>query len=258
MKRLFLIFLLLLIAIPCFGQTLKRHLEPETVNYCSLSGASCTDQFTFNEQIKLIKYNSGSVTLSGLTCNISNATSYLFVSNPSSDLRKWLGYYITFTSSTGNTLKVKVSAVGTGETLQTNIFASFNFTSGWSTSNATIIDATNFNVTSASNYIRTNNTHTIGALYKSSFSAIGIPNNYLRDNNGVILCARDGSNNYATALGNSTLINGNTGTGNLQVTTLVSQKVLTPSATGIYFTDPVVTGTFNYNATSFTATITKD
>lgn len=59
MKRLLLIFLLLLIAIPCFGgQALRRHIEPETANYGSLFNAT-QDQFAINEGAKLIKYNSG-------------------------------------------------------------------------------------------------------------------------------------------------------------------------------------------------------
>jgi len=102
---------------------LRRRLEPETIAYHLLAGCSGIPSEN-NELIKAIKYGSG-VTLSGLTCNISNATSYLFVSNPSSDLRKWIGFYITFTSSTGNTLKFKVSAAGSGETLGNETVSGF-------------------------------------------------------------------------------------------------------------------------------------
>jgi len=69
-------------------------------------------------------------------------------------------------------------------------------------------------------------------------------------------------NIYGTTVGTSTYffvqVLSTNATDGAYFDTLSLQQVLTPSSSGIYFTDPVVTGTFNYNATSFTAIITKE
>lgn len=270
MKRLFLIFLLLIIAVPCFGgQTLKRHLEPETVNYFSLPSSS-GDQFTLNEQIKLIKYNGGSGTLSGLVANFSNATGFQFVTNPSVDLRKWIGYYITFTSSVGNTLKVKVSAAGTAETLGDELTGDATFDdgtkwtadAGWAVSggkaNATTVAINKLVYTKAS-------VNTVGALYKmvsvcDSITSGTFAHRLTGETSGATYNSTGTKTDYITKLTFTARYFGINPVSTLTAsfTDFSVKQVLTPSSTGIYFTDPVVTGTFDYNAASYTAVITRN
>lgn len=277
MKRLFLIFLLLIIAVPCLaGQPLKRHLEPETVNYFSLPSSS-GDQFTLNEQIKLIKYNNGSVTLSGLTANFSNTTSYQFVTNPSSDLRKWIGYYITFTSSAGNTLKVKVSAAGTGETLGNELIDTWTNRVGFSYDIFTLSgsDIVRAQETSTDNTICYKATSDLpGALTKNVIGLFTLASGnapvYHINHSGITLSSGNsdfsvtptsgvGRTDYVTQSVAGRVYHGfrnSTGVTDWSATGFSSKQVLTPSALGVYFTDPVVTGTFDYNAASFTAVVT--
>jgi hypothetical protein len=114
MRKIILTLLILLIAVPCFaGQSFKRHLEPETVAYQSLPSPDGGDQFTLNEQIKLIKYNNGSVTLLGLTANFSLVNGTAFITSPSVDLRKY-PFKHTITETT-HTLIGYYYGSGTGE-----------------------------------------------------------------------------------------------------------------------------------------------
>ena len=116
MKKI-LILICLLIAMPCFAmQGIHRHIEHETVAYYSLGSNDGTTQFTLNEQIKSIKYLGGTVTLAGLTNNLSLVNGTAFVTNPSVDLRKWVGFKISLTETT-HTLIGYVKAAGTGTTL---------------------------------------------------------------------------------------------------------------------------------------------
>ena len=119
MKRLTFALLLLLLASPAWAlSTVYRHLEPETVVYQTLPSAAQT-QFTTNENIKLIKYGSG-ITLSSITANLSQVNGTAFVSNPSVDLRPYVGFKGTW-SDVGTQGVGFFGAAGTGEGLGPNL-----------------------------------------------------------------------------------------------------------------------------------------
>lgn len=245
--------------------TNARRFEPETLYYVASTGTSLSlsDLLTLNEQIKLIKYNGGSVTLSGLTAKFSNATGYQFVTNPSSDLRKWIGYYITFTSSAGNTLKVKVSAAGTGETytdLVTGDNSTFASDTGWWSKGVgwSIGSGVATHLGTTGDLLH-NNLGLSLALYEYSVDLV-ITVAVLRIYCGGSYISHGASGTFSKYLtaGTTTTMWGARGTegSNLTIDNLLIKQVLAPSATGIYFTDPQVVGTFNYYAASFTAVVT--
>jgi hypothetical protein len=119
MKRLTFALILLLLASPAWAMsTVYRHLEPETVVYQTLPSATQT-QFTTNENIKLIKYGSG-ITLSSITANLSQINGTAFVSNPSVDLRPYVGFKGTW-SDVGTAGVGFFGAAGTGETLGSDV-----------------------------------------------------------------------------------------------------------------------------------------
>ena len=134
MKRFILSLLICLIAVPVFGaSTVYRHLEPETVAYNTLSSPT-GDQFTLNEQIKAIKYGSG-ITLSGLTCKLSLVNGTAFITNPSVDLRQYVGYKITITETT-HSLEGWIAQAGAGEALGDELLSNPTVdvnTTGWYT-----------------------------------------------------------------------------------------------------------------------------
>lgn len=111
-KNAILLALFFFLAAPSFAsQTVHRHLEPETVVYQALSAAAQT-QFTTNENIKLVKYGAG-VTLAAVTANFSLVDGTAFVTNPSVDLRSYVGFKL----STNDGSVGYAKAAGGGETL---------------------------------------------------------------------------------------------------------------------------------------------
>ncbi|MEN6567810.1 MAG: hypothetical protein ABFC57_16125, partial [Veillonellales bacterium] len=166
----------------------------------------------------------------------------------------------------GNTLKVRVASVGTGENLGDNIFESFNFTSGWMVSpSASVVDADTFKaITNDATWARpTVNLLVSTKLYKGSYDGVssnGKINRCMDDSFGTTYLPDGSSEVYFTAKTGYFFVfhSSNATDQTLDVSTLAVQQVTAPSATGIYFTNPVVTGTFNYNAASFTAVITKE
>lgn len=271
MKKLILLLVMLLVAGVLCGASYFPFIAgcAEVRAYFALPNPTGSVK-TLNDQIKLIKAG-GSVTLSGLTANFSNVAGFQFVTNPSVDLRKWIGYYITFTSTTGNTLKVKVSAAGTGETLDTEVMTNGTFDQpiGWALSAGSSIVGGQLTITVTAGEMqyayRPDVDLTTGALYQivvdidSATGTFGLCS--AQGNNWTPLTnLSDGTILYRTALSSSTDmgIKRVTTSGNYSgvFNSISVKKVLTPSATGIYFTDPVVTGTFDYNAASFTAVVT--
>lgn len=272
MKRLFLIFLFLLISCPAWATNYFPFIagEPEVRAYFALPNPTGSVK-DLNEQIKLIKAG-GSVTLSGLTAQFSNVAGFQFVTNPSVDLRKWIGYYITFTSSAGNTLKVKVSAAGTGETLGDTLNISNCENSSFVTFDGA--SSSGFHAVSDASAQRGGTADELAfiqyGLYKTVYTATlttGTSNASLRSAltgtlNTNLNANVSGSNSFYTtwpdASTNGVVSFRSVSTvSEFTIADLAAKQVLTPTATGIYFTDPVVTGTFNYNAASFTAVVTR-
>jgi hypothetical protein len=223
-----------------------------------LTGTTGT-QFTTNENIKAIKYVSG-ITLSSLTANLSLVNGTVFVSNPSVDLRFGAntGWKYTFTSG-ANSAYFLAGAAGTGETLSANIFSTFNFTSGWTTGTSTIIDADSFSSPSATGIVKANAT-TTGGLYKSSATgATTASAMVIRDGTPVVTFATMGAAaSYATSInGVAGIYLRNSSAGTTDVTTLVVQQVLTPSATGIAATGNWTNSGITGNEASYTVTVQR-
>ena len=121
MKRLFLILAALLLACPAWGtQTVYRHVQPATLAYDTLVAGVNPAWWTLNENVKAIYFGSG-ITISGFTGQISYPSGGpYFWSNPNSDLRKWIGFYGSWTETT-HTLKAQITAAGAGETYGSNL-----------------------------------------------------------------------------------------------------------------------------------------
>jgi hypothetical protein len=230
-------------------------LNQETLIYLALPSPALSPA-TVDAYITTIKAG-GTVTLTSQTLNTSNPTGGpLFFSNPLTDIRWTKGFYITLTQST-NTLKCLVGAAGTGETT-TDVLPAFNFTSGWTTSNATINNATTFTPSAANGFMYyTSAPMTPRGLFKGSFTRTA-GSCYVANDDATPLWVTGNSNVYKTnsaTTGGILLFNGTNGETNT-VSALTILKILTPSATGVWFSSPTVTGSFNYNAV-YTITVTK-
>jgi hypothetical protein len=287
MKRIFALALVLIfITGSAFCQSysgIKRggssasSLEPETLTYLALPGVTLTTEeiAVLNSNIRLIK-NGRTITLLAQTVNISNpAGGPLFLSNPLTDLR-WmagLGWYLTLTENT-NTLKVLVGAAGTGETLDAELLTAVtNYVTlpfdTFITSGKDVTSA--IKLLALGQQVALNNSITVatGALYKVvtdlTLSSGTAPLYELFWNESsweVSFSIPEGaSSKYQTVISNGEL----TYAGALDASGYVTnfsltqslKKVLTPSATGVTFSSPTVTGTFNYAATSYTLSISK-
>ncbi len=234
-------------------------LEPETATYLALPSPLLSSS-TANSYIKAVKYGSG-VVISGMTVNISNATGALFLTNPSVDLRWLKGFYLNLNDGSKN-FKVLVGNAGTGESLGSNILASYDLTSGWNATGCSITSANSFTLTAASGGPSKVNTVTAGALYKGSLTStqslggttrVDLGSSMSGINNGQSDIYRTAPTTYAE------FYNTAGGIDNLVTITAVNlQPVLTPSALGALFSTPTVDAGFNYNAASYTATATRN
>jgi hypothetical protein len=267
----------------------RRQLEPETITYLALPGANL-DARTVNNYIKAVKYGSG-VTFASQTCNISNPeTSPLFITNPLTDIRWATGFYLTLTETT-NTLKVLVGAAGTGETYGADILPNNtavsdsstegNATTGWASTLDTFessaispsVGTYNFHCVSSTtqNYSVTKNA-TASALYKTNinYKKVSGVNYYEIWSTDVGLqyfsliitaltytsITRYLTQSRSTGFYSKVQV-GNAAAAELYTDNQYIEQVLAPSATGVWFSAPVVTGAFNYNAASYTVTISK-
>ncbi|MEN6423315.1 MAG: hypothetical protein ABFD76_15350 [Smithella sp.] len=116
-KKIILSCLILLIAVPCFAGQLRRHIEPETVTYTSSPQYDGTNQFSLNEMYKSLKYNGGTITLSGLVLNISNASPYYFFDHTSLNLVKYSGFHVRLVDPANKYFDAVLGAVGSSEGL---------------------------------------------------------------------------------------------------------------------------------------------
>lgn len=99
-------------------------LEPETLAYLALNATLTPDQIVaLNANIRAVKYSTG-VALTAVTCNLSLASGYYFLTNSSVDLRPYaLISGVQFSVSDGSNAAVfsGTMTLGTGETLGTNL-----------------------------------------------------------------------------------------------------------------------------------------
>jgi lysophospholipase L1-like esterase len=113
MKQI-LIFLFLLIACPAWGAGFPFVAgETEVRTYFALPNPTGTVK-DLNAQIKILNAG-GTITLSSFTGKLSLVGGTAFITNPSVDLRKYVGYKITLNDGT-NDLVGWIRSAGTGET----------------------------------------------------------------------------------------------------------------------------------------------
>ncbi len=157
------------------------------------------------------------------------------------------------------------SKVGMGEILEENVFSTFDFTT-WTPAGLTIVDVDSLNITAVSQFVRKDNTHTQGGLYKNSFSYTGSPicslgqyggatSSYI--SNGGVGVYKNWSVNTGTWI-----IATSSTAGQIDVSTLVSQRVTAPSTSGCTLwstramdVQSLAVNTFaaaNYNKSSYT------
>jgi hypothetical protein len=176
------------------------------------------------------------------------------------------GKYLVITDASGRYLKGWIKAAGTGETLGADVLAGFDFTSGWGTTDAAIVDANTFNATSEYGFVYKLNVFTQGSLYKGSFDAVNSAGvSEVRQSGGARLLAdgETGSYSNAAAVSRTILIRSNA-ISTVDVATLTLEPVLTPSTDGCTIVSTKGGTTYNfeskdasftYNAASYTYTI---
>ncbi|MEN6421927.1 MAG: carbohydrate binding domain-containing protein [Smithella sp.] len=274
---------------------MKRHIEPETLAYDALPNAT-QDQFGTNELIKSVKYGNG-VTLSGLTCNLSLANGTAFITNPSVDLRKYVGSKITIDGKLVGSIK----AAGTSETTS-GVYAS-NFSSnadGWTATNGAVagnIDSIGgedntlrFTVdnTNTAHYIKYTNLFVVGKKYTVSFKYYipsgqsNIDGIYLDSAYWGVIATHNTLDAWTTVTvtftapltsprifakdGAVTSFQDASGDDVLYLKDITVSEYLTPSTLGVTIVSAKNGSTYNWtsdsgilpNAASFTAVITKD
>lgn len=243
----------------------RRPYEPETRAYMNQPSPGLTWQEA-DANIKAIKNDSG-ITLVAVTANLSQVDGSAFVSNPSVDLRPYVGFKSTWSDAGVGWIK----AAGTGETLggervsAGGTFAGWTFGVGWTTDGVTLNGDGSGNATLA--YKNLTSSFAIGQLTKAvvditarTSGSVGV-----RTNNVIHL---SGLTTVATHTGYKTIIAvDNMGYAKSalflgSVDNISIQQVLTPSATGVTIAS-TKGGTQNWgtqgttpNAATFDVTIT--
>lgn len=249
-------------------------LQPETARYMQIARPTQADIVALDQNIKAIKFGSG-ITLASVTANVSNVTDYYFLSNPSVDLRPYTGFYATITDTGSKTKKVLLGAVGTGETLGDDILIDGNFTTsskwygadGWSVNEATgKAERSGGTMIGQSIYHVADINYTQGQLYKGAITIDTVASG------GISISMSTGSTSFMSyksiagtyygyrtssiTSGKATLTAQNAATtATCDVFTI--KQVLTPPATGTWYTPVSEDSGWNPNSASFTVTITR-
>ena len=114
-------------------------LQAETIKYRLLNPSLTWSQLlAIDANIKTIKYGAG-ITLSSVTLNRSDANGVAFITNPSVDLRPYVGFKATLNDGAEGWIK----AAGTGETLGNNLIT------GWTNINYATLTISGVNITQA-------------------------------------------------------------------------------------------------------------
>jgi len=259
-----------------------NRLEPETLAYLTSNPNASRDWWNIDQNIKQIKYASG-VVLNAVTCNLSVVDGTAFITNPSVDLRPYIGCKLSI-SDGSKALVGFGKAVGTGETLGDELIDTWtNGSAGvaWDTltlSGSDIVSA--IQATDSTTYCYKAPATPLGALLKGSITAytkssgvdptfrIGAPDVSLGAG-AVIATAASGLNLYGT----QTAAQGTSACGfrtyyasSFSASGISVKQVLTPSSTGITIVSTKDGTTYNWasngginaNAASYTVTITKE
>lgn len=251
-------------------------LEYETIRYfldAQNSGTPSTlNPFTVNENIKALK-NGSAVTLNSVTMNLSTVNGTAFISNPSVDLRPYLGYVMTLHDGT-KTAAATAWQVGTGETylernadtgFDTDAYWTKNF--GWTITGSKAVGAN----TTATMY-RDESLLTAQALYRAVFTVSDCTANGVR----AFVGGGTATQNFTLRVTNETFTEYKTNTNNtvfglrgadsastFKVDNYSFSQVLTPSATGLTLGAAgaqnwgTIQSGFNPNATSYILIITR-
>lgn len=248
---------------PTFGED---SWQKETLVHLNRTGVSLTRAqiATIDANIRAIRFGS-TATLSALTCKLSTVAGTAFITSPSVDLRPYLDFKITLNDGTQN-LVGWIKAAGTGETYTDNLNG-WDFTSGWSATNAAITDSNTFTTSVNNGYVKKDvDPITIGAVYKWVLDASTTSGSVVMITGTFLETIAGQGTTYTTAVrarfGVKNTLTGAT----IDVSTLQANKVLTPSATGVTIVSAAGGTTYNWtsdgginpNVESFTATITKE
>jgi len=254
-----------------------NRLEPETLAYLTSNPNASRDWWNIDQNIKQIKYASG-VVLNSVTANLSIVDGKAFVTNPSVDLRPYIGMKLSI-SDGSKSLVGFGKAAGTGETLGDEILSDPTFDnasawtviqSGWSLSGGKgvkVSDATG-------RYMYETKPLTVGGLYKGHVTIDAISGSMSLVFLGYSTFSTYKSvpgliEGYTTKTG-PTLTNVGVNAGAASQTATIddisAKQVLTPSSTGITIVSTKGGTTYNWasngginaNAASYTITITKE
>jgi hypothetical protein len=218
--------------------------------------------------------SSGSVSQANMRMSIVNtgttSSGGAFVDFSSAGaLTSYTNSKLTITDSAGKTLTGYIKAAGTGESYGTNPYATFDFTLWSNTGSTTIIDSNTFSVTAESNGVY-KQTYSAGFLYKILVQGSGTSvtiNDLKNDFSARNQICNLGSTGYYTGVSTSGW-SGNlyirSGIQTVDITSISSTQVLTPSVTGVTITSTkngslynwtTEQSGFNRNATGYSYTI---
>ena len=167
--------------------------EKETLDYLKLPGVtlSFAQTITLDDQIKIIK-GGGTITLLAQSVNISKINGLAFLTNPSTDLRKFKGFKLSVKAA-GKTLVGWVKAAGTGEVLGGELVTNGDMAigdppTGWTARREAIVSASGGGIkivyyNQPAPGVNQPITTVIGSLYKYGLDVkelFGITQSYLR------------------------------------------------------------------------------
>ena len=155
------------------------------------------------------------------------------------------GCKLTVTDSAGKKLVGYIKAAGTGETLGSDTFAGWDFTSGWTTSNANINDADTFTTTANDGYVTMASRFEINGLYSIVFNASQSGGTTTLRTSSLML-ADIGDSVYRTPTTTNARIYNSVSGAVVDVSSLQAKQVLTPAVTGVTITSTADGTTYNW------------
>jgi len=254
MKRLAIILLALLIAVPAFGaSTIHRRLEPETVTASTALSGVNPNWFDQNQVYRAIKHNekivSGPTSVAAGSALMDLTTANAFAAPATIDLTAYqTGNYIAHFQAGGLVCAAWISATAPGGLDTTEIISAAddrNFatdTGWWSKASGVTIPADGkCSFTAVAQYGALNKTgqHTAGALYLASFEITDYTSGAVRlllggTSDGINRQSVGSFTSYGTATtgGSIGIMNYSATAVTLKFTNISYLKINTPAATG--------------------------
>ena len=243
--------LLLLCASPAFAMSPSLQvlgaIQAETAAYSQIAALTNAQQKVVDTNIKLIKYGSG-ITLSAVTMNLSTVDGTAFLTNPSVDLRPYLGFKVSI-QKTGDATKTLVAwarAAGTGEAYtEMSPDPTFSNAAAWTSIDTWVVGGGSATLVNPVNP-KSINYNTDSQVGKLIFGSITVTSSIAGVSLGASSASSVGAINfagtgvksfYATAINTTTTdirwVNTAAGTGTLTMTANSWKHVLTPSTLGV-------------------------